>query len=75
MKKRFALATLFAAIIHLMPTLADRLNPTNKLAAFESSGAWEVWWIDQEGTGRVDCDLNTVLVYKPRPEDTRATFF
>ena len=43
-------------------------HPDNTVADFERSGAWEIWCIKQGDTGKVICDLNLVIIYKPHPD-------
>jgi hypothetical protein len=50
------------------PESRARTDENNRAVSFESVGAWEVWCIDIGGTGRVVCDLNVVVNYKPRPD-------
>ena len=40
----------------------------NKLVESKGFGEWEVWCIDIEQTGRVECNLNQVLLYKDHPD-------
>ncbi|MEM7294862.1 MAG: hypothetical protein AAF420_15895 [Pseudomonadota bacterium] len=48
--------------------LAHDGNPDNKLIKAENYGDWEIWCIDYGGTGDIRCNLNLVIVYKPRPD-------
>ncbi|MEM7209745.1 MAG: hypothetical protein AAF434_18135 [Pseudomonadota bacterium] len=43
-------------------------NPDNKLVASEAHGDWEIWCIDYGGAGDIRCNLNLVIIYKPRPD-------
>ena len=57
------LALLLASVAH-----AHDGNPDNKLVTSEPHGDWEIWCIDYGGTGDIRCNLNLVIVYKPRPD-------
>ena len=46
----------------------------NKLVEFKGYGQWEVWCVDIQQSGTVECNLNHVLRYKNHP-DFRAMIF
>ena len=49
-------------------------NKENKLVEFKGLGQWEVWCLDINQSGTIECNLNHVLRYKDHP-DFRAMIF
>lgn len=61
------------ALIHLVaalhaPAALGHDDPDLQLQSYAGHGEWEVWCLQHRETGQIRCNLNTVLIYKPRPD-------
>ena len=63
--------TIFAVCILLVLSVAHgqgEASKKNKLVEFKGFDEWEIWCIDIEQSGQVECNLNQVLRYKDHPD-------
>ncbi len=61
----FTVYLLLAVTLTAEPLIAQQKN---KLVEFKRFDQWEIWCIDIEQSGRVECNLNQVLRYKDHPD-------
>lgn len=58
---------LLGAALHA-PAAIGHDDPALKLQDYAGHGEWEVWCLQHSRTKFIRCNLNTVLIYKPRPD-------